>query len=147
MEDEKNINQKELTTENVIQTLSMPLKKLFLYLLTTLGLYEVFWFYYKWKYLRDIEGKKFKPLLLTLTMGLPFLNVILPYILFKELLYISTNLNKLSVHIFALILSFVMALFEVFLYERGIYKLFALLSLIPIFIVQFIVNRKETKNE
>jgi len=121
---------------------SMSLKKLFFLLLVTLGLYEVFWFYYKWKYLRDIEGKKFKPLLLTLTMGLPFLNVILPYVLFKELLYVSTSFNKWLVNIIALILSFFMAFFEIFMYEKGFYKLLSFLSLIPIFIIQFILNKK-----
>lgn len=131
---------------NNINIIKIPLKRLLYLFVTTLGLYDPFWFYYKWKYLRDIEGKKFKPLLLTLTMGLPFLNVILPYILFKELLYISTKLNKFFVHFFAFALSFSMAACWTFLDLKGFYKLLTLLYFLPIFIMQFIINRKESEN-
>ena len=79
-------------------------------------------------------------------MGLPFLNVILPYILFKELLYISTKQNKFFVHFLAFILSFSMAVFLTFLDLKGVYKLFTLLYFLPIFIMQFIINRKDFSN-
>lgn len=124
----------------------MPLKKLFFRLLLSLGLYDLFWYYYKWKYLRDIEGKNFKPLLLTLTMGLPFLNVILPYILFKELLYSCTNLNKWAINIIALFSSFTMAFCLILIDLKGFYKLLTLLYFVPMFIMQLIINMGSVNN-
>lgn len=142
MSNETIINQPNLIKMSVI--------KLFFLLIITLTLYVPFWFYYKWKYLRDIKGEKVKPLLLTLSTGIPFVGIIPQYFLYKELLNFSLNWNGKIIKgiAFSLSLLWFIALYIIFLYKH-IYSsvLFSIFFYIPaVLILQAILNRKEAKD-
>lgn len=140
MSNETIINQPNLIKMSVI--------KLFFFLIITLTLYVPFWFYYKWKYLREVKGKKVKPLLLALSTGIPFVGIIPQYFLYKELLNFSLNWNSKIIKFIAFSLSFLwfIALYIIFLYKH-IYSsiLFSIFFYIPtIIILQIIINKKES---
>ena len=130
-------------------SIKMSIIKLFFLLSITLGLYAPFWFYYKWKYLRDVKGKQVKPLLLALSTGIPFAGAIPQYFLYKELLNFSLNKNSENIKFIAFSLSLLwyMCLYVIFLYKH-IYSsiLFSIFFYIPtILILQVILNRQEVK--
>jgi len=118
----------------------MPVWKLALYCILTLGLYDYYWFYRNWKFIKIFKQKKLNPLIRSVTSWAPILMIIWPFILFKELYSIIKNYSKTKCILIALTLTFLFAGINSFRYEKGNYKWIAFFTFIPLFIVQHDIN-------
>ncbi len=123
----------------------MPVWKLALYCIFTFNLYQFYWFYKSWKFIEYHKQKNFNPLIRTLATFLPVLILILPFILFKEIYSIINPQEKTKSVITAIILTFLFAGINSFMYEESIYKWVAYLTFLPLLIVQHHLNNYNQK--
>jgi len=73
----------------------IPLWKLFVFNIITLGFYNYYWYYRNWRYIRELEGTDIKPGLRTLGLFVPILGWILIYQQYKYISeYVQNTLGK-----------------------------------------------------
>lgn len=140
------IQELEKNMDNKVIDITMPLAKLLFLLLITLTLYAPFWFYFKWKYLKD---DKVRNVIFALSTGIPFFGVITQFILYKNILNSIYSANKKIAFIISFSLSFLLfiPLYAMFLHLKITSSiLFSICFYSPsLLIIQAIIN-KEKKN-
>lgn len=117
----------------------VDIRKFAIFTIISFGLYYIYWFYRSWKIVNILGGKKHRPLLLTLGLAVPLLNLYLISLLFEEIKQIAVERNyKLS---FSPFFSMFM-----FLILQGLWKLpnyytyIGALSFLPLVPVQLAIN-------
>lgn len=93
-----------LINKEINESLAYPLWKLILFHFLTWGLYDVYWCYKAWKYLKIKENLYINPLYRALGLHLPIINIVLTYKLFKA---IFEDLGEKKNSIFFLLLSLI----------------------------------------
>lgn len=75
----------------------LDIRKLAIFSILSFGLYYFYWFYRNWAQINIIKKKNYRPLLRTLGLLVPFLNLYLVYSQFEEIKEISIKIDyKLS---------------------------------------------------
>ncbi|OGI02909.1 MAG: hypothetical protein A2Y25_09860 [Candidatus Melainabacteria bacterium GWF2_37_15] len=119
----------------------MPVWKLALYCVLTLNLYQFYWFYKSWKFVKYHKPSKIiNPVIMSLLSGGPILIVILPFILFQKIYSIIKIQSKIKNIIMAIVLTLVFAVTDSFKYEKNIYMWIAFFTFIPLLIIQHDIN-------
>ena len=77
---------------------AIPLWKLFVFSIITMGLYSYYWYYRNWRYIRELEETDIKPGLRTLGLFVPILGWILIYQQYK---YINQYVQSATGHYFS----------------------------------------------
>lgn len=114
--------------------------KLALYCIFTLNLYQFYWFYRNWEFVKHYKDKKLNPFIRAALTFAPILILVLPFILFKEIYSIIKKQSKTKNIIIAIILTLLFAGINSFMYGDGIYKWIAYLTFLPLLVVQHDIN-------
>ncbi|OGI02910.1 MAG: hypothetical protein A2Y25_09865 [Candidatus Melainabacteria bacterium GWF2_37_15] len=119
----------------------IPVWKLALYCILTLGLYEFYWFYKSWKFVKEYKQSKIiRPVILSLVHNFSILILILSFILFKEIYSIIKIQSKIKTIITAIVLAFLYAMIESFKWEKDIFMWVEIFTFLPLLIVQHDIN-------
>jgi hypothetical protein len=98
-DNKEKINQYDLKTKSIYSTPiysnAIPLWKLIVFNIITLGFYSYYWYYRNWRYIRELEGIDIKPGLRTLGLFVPILGWILIYRQYKYINeYVQNTLGR-----------------------------------------------------
>ncbi len=77
----KSKNNKEVTEYSK----AIPIRRLFLLMLFTCGLYGFYWYYKNSCYIRDELGKDVNPILMTILLIIPIVNIVIFFILLNDM--------------------------------------------------------------
>lgn len=137
--------------QELIYSNSIPLWKIFVFSIITSGIYNYYWHYRNWRYIRVLEGTDIKPGLRTIGLFVPILGWILILQQYKFILKYVNNTTRhsfspgglLLIHIIISIISKIMIVSSTSNSKSGILALcFFIIQiyLIPIAIVQYNFN-------
>jgi len=152
---EKNTDNYKLSKPAGIYSNIIPLWKIFVFSIITLGFYNYYWFYRNWRYLREVLGIDIKPGLRTLGLFVPIFGWILIYNQYKDIRTLVYNESgnsfsaggMLAIHIVAVLLTRIVSIVTAAgstasgsSYEALSFYLFIPIYLIPLATVQWNFN-------
>lgn len=88
-----------------------PIKKLIILSILTLGIYNYYWFYRNWKYIKEETKKDISPILRTIGLLIPIYNIWLVYDQFRAIIQLA-NKKKIKTKYFPITLTLTFIFFS-----------------------------------